>query len=62
MKVPKILQPVLGVLLGTILFLAGIAITSCMFVAVFKAVQYAKPYLKEAVNICYANISQWLPL
>ena len=62
MKIPKAFHPVLGVITGTALFLVGIAVTSCMFVAMFKAVQYAKPYLKEAVNICYEQLSQWLPL
>lgn len=62
MKIPKVCHPVLGVIAGTVLFLAGIAVTSCVFVGMFKAVQYAKPYLKEAINIGYDFISQWLPL
>ena len=62
MKIPKVFQPVLGVMAGAFFFLAGIAVTSCMFVGMFKAVQYAKPYMKEAINICYEYISQWLPL
>lgn len=62
MKIPKVFRPVLGVIAGTALFLSGIAVTSCVFVAMFKAVQYARPYLKEAINIGYEFISQWLPL
>lgn len=62
MKIPKVCHPVLGVIAGIVLFLAGIAVTSCVFVGMFKAVQYAKPYLKEAINIGYDFISQWLPL
>ncbi len=62
MKIPKAFHPILGVILGTALFLAGIAITSCMFVGMVKAIQYAGPYLKDAVNICYEYISQCLSL
>ena len=62
MKIPKVFHPVLGVIAGTVLFLAGIAVTSCVFVGMFKAAQYAKSYLKEAINTGYDFISQWLPL
>lgn len=62
MKIPKFFQPILGVILGTALFLAGIAITSSVFVGMYKAFLYAKPYLKESINIAYEYIAQWLPL
>lgn len=58
MKIPKVFHPILGVLTGTILFLAGIAVLSAVFVATYKAVQYAKPFLTDVFN----HLSQWLPL
>ena len=36
MKIPKVFHPILGVLTGTILFLAGIAVLSAIFVAAYK--------------------------
>lgn len=58
MKIPKVFHPILGVLIGFILFLAGIGILSVVFVGMIKAVEYAKPFLLEAVMM----IKDWLPL
>lgn len=55
MKIPKVFHPVLGVLIGAILFLLGIAVSSVIFVVACKAVQFAKPYLIELFKI----IHQW---
>ena len=62
MKIPKFFHPILGVMAGTILFLAGIALLSTVFVATFKAVQYAKPFIMEISNNLYNHLTQWLPL
>lgn len=61
-KIPKCLHPILGVLIGAILFLIGIAILSVAFVAAYRMVVYAKPFVAEALsNIAY-HLTQWLPL
>lgn len=62
MKIPKCFHPIFGVLTGTILFLAGIAVLSAMFVATYKAVQYAKPFVAEVSANVVNFLSQWLPL
>ena len=65
MKIPKVFHPILGVLIGFILFLAGIAILSVVFVSMIKAIEYAKPYLIEFVAVIYTlfqNFIEWLPL
>lgn len=62
MKIPKVFHPILGVLTGIILFLAGIAVLSAVFVATFKAVQYAKPFIMEIACNIYNHLTQWLPL
>ena len=65
MKIPKVFHPILGVLIGFILFLAGIAVLSVVFVGMIKAVEYAKPYLIEfttVLNILFQNFIEWLPL
>lgn len=62
MKIPKVFHPILGVLTGTILFLAGIAILSAVFVGAYKAVQYAKPFVTDAITNIINHLSQWLPL
>ena len=51
MKIPKVFHPILGVLIGFILFLAGIAVLSVVFVGMIKAVEYAKPYLIEFTSV-----------
>jgi len=65
MKIPKVFHPILGVLIGFILFLAGIAVLSVVFVGMIKAVEYAKPYLIEfttVINNLFQNFIEWLPL
>lgn len=53
MKIPKFLHPILGVMIGAILFLAGIAVTSVAFVGMVKGVLLAKPYVIEAISIIH---------
>ena len=62
MKIPKVFHPILGVLTGTILFLAGIAILSAVFVGAYKAVQYAMPFVSDVITNILNHLSQWLPL
>mgnify|MGYP000103592055 FL=1 len=62
MKIPKVFNPILGVLTGTILFLAGIALLSAMFVATYKLVIYARPYVIETYSNLVNYLSQWMPL
>ena len=50
-KIPKCLHPILGVLIGAILFLIGIAVLSVAFVAAYRMVVYAKPFVAEALSI-----------
>lgn len=58
MKIPKFFHPILGVLTGTILFLAGIALLSVAFVGVIKATEYAKPFLLDF----FTTAKEWLSL
>lgn len=58
MKIPKVFHPILGVLIGTILFLAGIALLSVTFVGMIKAIEYAKPFLMEAA----LTIKNWITI
>lgn len=62
MKIPKAFHPILGVLTGTILFLTGIAVLSAVFVATYKLVLYARPYVVETFSNLVNHLSQWLPL
>ena len=62
MKIPKAFHPILGVLIGFILFLAGIAILSAVFVATYKAIQYAKPFANDVIATIVNHISQWMPV
>lgn len=62
MKIPKCFHPILGVLIGTILFLAGIAVLSAVFVGAYKAIQYAKPFVSDVITDIINHLSQWLPL
>jgi phage-related protein len=62
MKIPKAFHPILGVLTGFILFLAGIAVLSAVFVATYKAIQYAKPFVYDVITNIVNDLSQWLPL
>ena len=62
MKIPKVFHPILGVLTGTILFLAGIAVLSAVFVGAYKVVQYAKPFVTDVITNILNHLSQWMPL
>ena len=62
MKIPKVFHPVLGVLTGILLFLAGIAVLSAVFVATYKAVRYAGHFVSDAFSDIVSYLSQWLPL
>lgn len=62
MKIPKAFHPILGVLTGTILFLAGIAVLSAVFVGAYKAILYAKPFVSDVITNILNHLSQWLPL
>lgn len=62
MKIPKCFHPILGVLTGAILFLIGIAVISVAFVAAYRMVVYAKPYVTEVFSTIVHYLSQWLPL
>lgn len=50
MKIPKCFHPILGILIGSILFLIGIGILSCAFVGAVKAIEYAKPFFMQVVS------------
>jgi len=65
MRLPKFFHPIIGVLIGFILFLAGIGVLSVAFVGMMKAVEYAKPYVIEfasVINTLFQNFIGWLPL
>lgn len=62
MKIPKFFHPILGVMAGTILFLDGIALLSAIFVATYRLVLYARPYVAEVFSDIAHYLSQWLPL
>ena len=62
MKIPKAFHPILGVLTGFILFLASIAVLSAVFVATYKAIRYAKPFVCDVITNITNHLSQWLPL
>lgn len=62
MKIPKVFHPILGVLIGFILFLAGIAVLSAVFVATYKAILYAKPFVTDVITNIVNHLSQWLSL
>lgn len=62
MKIPKFFHPILGVMADTILFLAGIALLSAIFVATYRLVLYARPYVTEVLSNIAHHLFQWLPL
>lgn len=65
MKIPKVFHPIFGVLVGFILFLAGIGVLSVAFVGMMKAVEYAKPYVIEfasVISTLFQNFIEWLHL
>lgn len=63
MKLPKFFHPMLGVLTGAILFAVGIALLSVAVVGAVKAVEYAKPFVLEAVTSIHQHLIflyEWL--
>lgn len=62
MRLPKFFHPILGILIGFILFLAGIAILTIVFVGVVKAANYAAPYFAEVVKGFHLLIHKILSL
>ena len=50
MRIPKFFHSILGIMAGAILFLAGIAILTIVFVGMVKATNYAAPYFAEFVK------------
>ena len=62
MRIPKFFHPILGVLTGFILFLAGIAILTIVFVGMVKAANYAAPYFAEVVKGFQLLIHRIFPL
>lgn len=62
MKIPKAFHPILGVLIGAILFLVGIAILTVAFVGVVKAADYAAPYFAQLVKGFHLLIHKILSL
>ena len=62
MKIPKVFHPILGVLIGAILFLIGIAVLSAAFVLAYKFVAFAKPYVAEVFTDIIHHLATLLPL
>nr|QTC35042.1 hypothetical protein IL220_00047 [uncultured bacterium]QTC35333.1 hypothetical protein IL228_00034 [uncultured bacterium] len=62
MRIPKFFHPILGILIGFILFLAGIAILTIVFVGMVKAANYAAPYFAEVVKGFHLLIHKILSL
>lgn len=62
MKIPKVFHPILGVLIGAILFLIGIAVVSAAFVLAYKVVQYAKPFIVEVFSNIINQLATLMPL
>ena len=62
MKIPKAFHPILGVMTGFILFLAGFAILTLVFVGGVKAANYAAPYFAEVAQGFHLIIHRILSL
>ncbi len=62
MKIPKVFHPILGVLIGAILFLVGIALVSAAFVLAYKFVAFAKPYVTEVLSYIVQQLATLMPL
>lgn len=62
MKIPKVFHPILGVLIGIILFLAAIGILSVVFVGTVKCVEYAKPFFLDFISIVQLHLKDWFPI
>ncbi len=50
MRIPKFFHPVLGIIIGAILFLFGLTVLSCVFVLAYKGIQYARALLTEIIT------------
>lgn len=55
-NIPKAFHPILGIIVGTIFFLVGIAIMSAAFVAMYKGIQYAAPFVSDAYEIVMSHL------
>lgn len=62
MKIPKVFHPILGVQIGAILFLVGIALVSAAFVLAYKFVAFAKPYVAEVFANIIHQLATLMPL
>ena len=62
MKIPKVFHPILGVLIGFILFLAAIGLLSVVFVGAVKCVEYAKPFFMDFISVAQLQLKDWFPL
>ena len=62
MKIPKCFHPILGMMIGVFLFLIGIAVLSVAFMAAYRMVVYAKPFVAETLPNIAHHLAQWLPL
>lgn len=62
MKIPKVFRPILGLMIGAILFLVGIAALSATFVLAYKFVAFAKPYVTEVFANIIHHLATLLPL
>ena len=62
MRIPKFFHSILGILIGFILFLVGIAILTIVFVGMVKAANYAAPYFAEVVKGFHLLIHKILSL
>ncbi len=62
MKIPRCFHPIFGVLIGAILFLIGIAILSVAFVAAYRMVVFAKPYVTEVFTNIIHQLATLMPL
>ena len=61
MKIPKVFHPILGVLIGFILFLAAIGLLSVVFVGAVKCAEYAKPFFMDFLSIVQNQLKDWFP-
>lgn len=61
MKIPKVFHPILGILIGTILFLGAIGMLSVVFVGAVKCAEYAKPFFMDFLSIVQTQLKDWFP-
>lgn len=62
MKIPKVFHPILGILVGIILFLGAIGLLSVVFVGAVKCVEYAKPFFMDFISYVQLHIKNWFSL